>query len=78
LQRICSETADWVLRANIGDQYEVKSDSDIPDFIVQKELRDRFEQIWTGQNGSSIIVEKVSREKRQELESLDPLEAQRY
>ena len=77
LQRICSEVADWILKASNGDHHELSEDRDIPDFVVHKELRDRFENIWTKQDGGSIVVEKVTKEKRAQLESSDPFEIQK-
>jgi hypothetical protein len=39
--------------------------------ILNKELRDRFDSIWTHQDGNKIIVEKISPERRRELEKCD-------
>jgi hypothetical protein len=73
VQRVCSEITDWLLRASIGDFHEVTSKAcDLPDFILHKELRNRFESIWTHQNGTKIVVERISGTKRVELENSDP------
>ena len=44
---------------------------------MHQELRNRFEQIWTHDNNLSIIVEKVTNEKRDELNRSDPNELKR-
>jgi hypothetical protein len=64
--------ADWVVRAETGDHLDLGSIKDIPDFVIHKELRDRFDYIWTHQDGVRIIVEKVTKEKRFEYENCDP------
>ena len=72
LTRVSSEVAEWIVKASEGDHFEVNTIRDIPDFVIHKELRDRFEQCWTHQDGAIVIVEKVNKEKRLELENSDP------
>jgi hypothetical protein len=72
LQRVCSQVADWVLRASTGDHHDLGNIKEIPDFVIHKELRDRFESIWTHTNGPNVIIEKVSPEKRCEYENCEP------
>jgi len=80
LQAICSRVAEWIIRApelteDAGDD-AVKSSLTIPaektvgEFTIHAELRQRFpENLWTrfGENGQVVVV-KVAREKRKELE----------
>jgi hypothetical protein len=44
---------------------------------MHQELRNRFDTIWTHENNSNIIVEKITAEKRQELNRSDPNEINR-
>lgn len=44
---------------------------------MHQELRNRFDSIWTYDNENKIIIEKVSKEKRQELNKSDPNEIKR-
>lgn len=44
---------------------------------MHQELRNRFDTIWTHENNSNIIVQKITAEKRQELNRSDPNEINR-
>lgn len=75
IQIMCSSITDWLLRASDGDFHELEAFKDIPDFVIHNELRGRFDEIWTHQNAENkIVVEKVGREKRKELEDSQPIE----
>lgn len=71
IQNICSEVTDWLLHANVGDCFELSEIKNLQDFIIHKELRNRFDSIWTQQENSTIIVEKISKERRDELNISD-------
>ena len=79
LQRVCSQVADWILRAQIGDVHDLGGAiaKDIPDFILHKELRDRFDQAWTHYVENRVVVEKVNKEKRAEYENADTSQKKR-
>ena len=71
---MCSEITDWLLRATNGDLHEINGVKDLPEYILHKELRNRFDSIWSHQNGSKIVIEKVTNSRRTELENSDPNE----
>ena len=71
IQNICSGVTDWLLHAKVGDCFELAEIKSLQGFIIHKELRNRFDSIWTYQENSKIIVEKVPREKRDELSKND-------
>ena len=61
----------------LGECYEVAVNRNIQSYVVHQELRNRFDSIWTHDNNASIIVEKVTKEKRDELNRSDPNELKR-
>lgn len=77
IQKICSEIADWLVTATIGECFQVSLAKSIQNYIMHQELRNRFDSIWTYDNENKIIIEKVSKEKRQELNKSDPNEIKR-
>ena len=54
LQRICSEVSEFILSSDFGDFYELVKINELQDFVVHKELRDRFDGIWTHQDGNKV------------------------
>ena len=77
IQKVCSDITDWFLRAKIGDLYEINGVKDLPEYVLHRELRNRFDSIWTHQNGYKIVIEKVSNSRRAELENSDPNETRK-
>lgn len=77
IQKICSEITDWLVTAAIGECHEISLGKSVQNYIIHQELRNRFDSIWTHDNNQSIIVEKVSKERRQELNKSDPNEIKR-
>jgi hypothetical protein len=49
LQKVCSEVADWLLRSQPGDYCDLNSIKDLQPALVLKELRNRFDSVWTHQ-----------------------------
>jgi len=49
----------------------------IQNYVIHQELRNRFDMIWTHENNSNIVVEKITKEKREELNRSDPNEVNR-
>jgi hypothetical protein len=56
VQRICSEVSEFIISADFGDFYELVKINELQDFVVHKELRDRFDSIWTHQDGNKVRV----------------------
>jgi len=54
LQKICSEITDWLLHATVGECFELTEIKGLQDFIIHRELRNRFSSIWTHQEGSLV------------------------
>ena len=47
LRDICSEVAQWYHKARAGEEYAIQSSTQgLPKFILHKELRDRFPNLW--------------------------------
>lgn len=56
IQNICSEVTDWLLVANVGDCFELAEIKNMQNFIIHKELRNRFDSIWTQQEDSTVTL----------------------
>ncbi len=54
LQKVCSEVSEFILSSDFGDFYELTKINGLQDFVVHKELRDRFDSIWTHQDGNKV------------------------
>jgi len=80
LQAICSRVAEWIVKAqelteDAGENARlsamtIPAEKTVGEFTIHAELRQRFpENLWTrfGENGQVIVV-KVSKERRAELE----------
>lgn len=53
----------------MGEKHQLSLIKDLPDYVVQREIRDRFGDVWTHLSSDGrVIVEKVSPGKRVELE----------
>ena len=57
LQKICSEITDWLLHAAVGECFELKEIKGLKEFIIHKELRNRFDSIWTHQEGPIVQIQ---------------------
>lgn len=68
IQKICSSITDWLLQALDGEVNEIERVKGLSDTILHNELRKRFVSIWTYQDGNKILVEKITLQKRKELE----------
>jgi poly(A)-specific ribonuclease len=87
LKKASDEITEWLSKISQqqqqqqqeGQYIELKSiDVGTGDLFIHRELRQRFETIWTRQtNNSKIIVEKVSEEDRSKLEKSDESEVRR-
>jgi hypothetical protein len=75
---MCSVVTTWLLNAEEGDFYEIESIKNLQNFIIHNELRARIVNIWTDERDGMIVVEKVTAERRHELEILNPNELKRY
>lgn len=69
---------DWLLTASEDDIYEMDSLTELQDFVIHNELRSRFDDVWTYQRENKILVEKVSYQKRKELERSQPNEIEKF
>jgi len=54
LQKICSEITAWLMNATIGECFELTEIKGLKSFIIHKELRNRFDSIWTHEEGSLV------------------------
>ena len=72
MNELLTEISEFIQTSNIGDIYELNTASThLPDFIVHKELREKFDSIWTFQEGDKIYVEICTNEKRRLLDNMD-------
>lgn len=67
LQKICSEITDWLLHAQVGEYFDLSKIDGLKDFVIHKELRNRFDTIWTYPGDKTIVIEKITKQKRDEL-----------
>ena len=54
MQKICSEITDWLLHATIGECFELSEIKNLNTFVIHKELRNRFDSIWTHDEDSKV------------------------
>ncbi|XP_021916008.1 pre-piRNA 3'-exonuclease trimmer-like isoform X2 [Zootermopsis nevadensis] len=73
IQLVCSRVAEWSASAVLGDVLEL-SDMDVCKgekplaYVVHKELRQRFPNVWTFPDSGFIRVQKISEEERKARE----------
>lgn len=81
IQSVCSDIAEWIIQGQEGDIFKIEMNKDmktIKDYVWHIELRKRFPNIWTEtidkENIKMIQIEKMSIEKRRNLEECDAKE----
>ncbi|XP_043202005.1 pre-piRNA 3'-exonuclease trimmer-like isoform X2 [Amphibalanus amphitrite] len=92
IQDACSSVSRWLSGTGAGDPGGSGSGTvsgsgpgsswsvDAPDtnlcYLLQKELRQRFREIWTSAQGNNVLVTRVTPATRRDLEATDDLDEQ--
>lgn len=73
VQDHCSRVAKWLTtNPKDGDELPLTVEPVVSDYIIHKEIRMRYHELWTyGNNNKKVVVKKVSHAERQQLEKLD-------
>ncbi|KAL1140846.1 hypothetical protein AAG570_000774 [Ranatra chinensis] len=62
-----SEVALWVTKCKPGDTYIVTSHINSFTYLLHKEIRDRFKQVWTYFDEKGVLIKAVTNKEREEL-----------
>ncbi|KAK2171272.1 hypothetical protein NP493_1085g00046 [Ridgeia piscesae] len=67
LQEMCSKVAHWLATAKESDTCTVPLSEDLCSTDINTELRHRFSNIWTREEGCHVVVEKIPTARHREL-----------
>ncbi|XP_046744638.1 pre-piRNA 3'-exonuclease trimmer-like [Diprion similis] len=68
LKESYNRVAEWLKTSNVGEPMSLDAASPMLEYLMQKELRTRYPQIWTEPRHGKIILQRVDKEMRTILE----------
>ncbi|XP_075220947.1 pre-piRNA 3'-exonuclease trimmer-like isoform X3 [Lycorma delicatula] len=75
IQRVISDVSVWASKAVVGEEYILENDNFrenvIVVYMIHKEIRNRYKDLWSTSSLNNIIVRKVVAGEREELISIN-------